>query len=111
MSADPTDTRGLDNLDLIKRAQSPAPKPAQIPGDVLVGIFLKLAKDTSDEFTKDRWDWFSVTEVCSYWRAVATETPELWSYLSPGTFRSAKQVGRFLRLSKDSDLTVHITMI
>lgn len=108
MSADPNVmTHGLDNLDLIKRAQSPTPKPAQIPGDVLVGIFLKLASNTSMKTTEDRWDWVSVMEVCSYWRAVASETPELWSYLSPGTFCSAKQIERFLQMSKDSDLTVY----
>lgn len=84
---------------------------ARLPREVLCEIFLCLARHVWASYEEKRYGrspyrWLVVTFVCRYWRDLAQNLAELWTY---NTF-SQRRLGRFkefIRLSKQRPLTIH----
>ena len=79
-----------------------------LPPELLAAIFLEYVQSYRHVcYSTEVPPWVAVSYVCRYWRDVALDCADLWTYLF---FVSSKWTDELLRRSKTAPLTVHIDL-
>ncbi|OBZ65992.1 hypothetical protein A0H81_14035 [Grifola frondosa] len=82
---------------------------SKLSNDILYEIFLALIS-TSPEIVKQAHlegrSWLAITHTCSYWRNLALDSPQLWSFIHVSRGAGVEMLREFIRRSQRADLSV-----
>ncbi|KAG8688125.1 hypothetical protein FRC09_013096 [Ceratobasidium sp. 395] len=78
-----------------------------LPPEILACIFA-LWKPYWDCFYDDGLNFHDLAAVCSYWRQVAINTPELWAHIDIGPSTPVGFTELFLKRAGDSPIYMHL---
>ncbi|KAF5357296.1 hypothetical protein D9758_005872 [Tetrapyrgos nigripes] len=107
--------RELTSVSRAKKAASLNLGVRKLPPEILGQIFSLYCNDTNNGFRQRHTSRpyvapLSLSHVCSLWRAIVHNFPNLWTIIHPDTSPGGSElVSLCVRLSKQLPLTIHLT--
>ena len=93
---------------VLKRRRNTLSLVSRLPFEILGRVFESTRVVMSDERTQQpQIGWIAVSHVCSHWREIAMNWPQLWSHID---FRCLKWAEEMLHRSKMAPLTVRLDL-